>query len=289
MIKKGSFVVMKNFNLWETAQEKIIVVAHRGVFGGNIPCNTIASYDIALKQGADMLEVDVEMSRDGKLYIFHPGMEPHHLYHMESIRRLDSEEISRLRYVNYDRTYTQFTLNTFDEILEHYKGKCYINVDKFWGHPKEIYEAIKRHGMLDQILVKSNPSEKVIKVLEEVAPELSFMPIVSRTHPLHEMLKNSSINYIGAEVLFDTDEDEVATPAFIDRMHKDGKLVWGNAIIYNYKAQLSAGHSDDTSLTDDPDKGWGWLANRGFDFIQTDWTGMMVDYLKEKDLLYRKK
>ena len=60
---------MKNFNLWETAQEKIIVVAHRGVFGGNIPCNTIASYDIALKQGADMLEVDVEMSRDGKLYI----------------------------------------------------------------------------------------------------------------------------------------------------------------------------------------------------------------------------
>ena len=280
---------MKNFNLWENAQEKIIVVAHRGAFGGNIPCNTIASYDIALKQGADMLEVDVEMSRDGKLYIFHPGMEPHHLYHMESIRRLDSEEISRLRYVNYDRTYTQFPLNTFDEILEHYKNKCYINVDKFWGHPKEIYEAIKRHGMLDQILVKSNPSEKVIKVLEEVAPELPFMPIVSRTHPLHDTLKNSNINYIGAEVLFDTDDDEVATPEFIDRMHKDGKLVWGNAIIYNYKAQLSAGHSDDTSLTDDPDKGWGWLAKRGFDFIQTDWTGMMVDYLKEKDLLYRQK
>ncbi len=280
---------MKNFNLWETAQEKIIVVAHRGAFGGNIPCNTIASYDIALKQGADMLEVDVEMSRDGKLYIFHPGMEPHHLYHMESIRHLDSEEISRLRYVNYDRTYTQFPLNTFDEILEHYKNKCYINVDKFWGHPKEIYEAIKRHGMLDQILVKSNPSEKVIKVLEEVAPELPFMPIVSRTHPLHDTLKNSNINYIGAEVLFDTDDDEVATPEFIDRMHKDGKLVWGNAIIYNYKAQLSAGHSDDTSLTDDPDKGWGWLAKRGFDFIQTDWTGMMVDYLKEKDLLYRQK
>lgn len=280
---------MKNFNLWETAQEKIIVVAHRGAFGGNIPCNTIASYDIALKQGADMLEVDVEMSADGKLYIFHPGMEPHHLYHMESIRKLTSEEISRLRYVNYDRTYTQFTLNTFDEILEHYKGKCYINVDKFWGHPKEIYEAIKRHGMLDQILVKSSPSEKVIKVLEEVAPELPFMPIVSRTHPMHDMLKNSSINYVGAEVLFDTDNDEVATPAFIDRMHKDGKLVWANAIIYNYKAQLSAGHSDDTSLTEDPAKGWGWLAKRGFDFIQTDWTGMMVDYLKEQELLYRKK
>ena len=281
---------MMNFNLWETAQEKVIVVAHRGAFGGNIPCNTIASYDIALKQGADMLEVDVEMSRDGKLYIFHPGMEPHHLYRQtERICNLTSEEIEELRYVNYDRTRTQFGLNTFDEILEHYKGKCYINVDKFWGHPKEIYEAIKRHGMLDQILVKSSPSEKVISVLAEVAPELPFMPIVSNTHPMHEQLCNSSINYIGAEVLFDTDNDEVATPEFIDKMHRDGKLVWANAIIYNYKAQLSAGHSDDVSLTEDPEKGWGWLANRGFDFIQTDWTGMMVDYLKEKDLLYRKK
>ena len=287
MIKKGFFVVMKKFNLWETAQEKIIVVAHRGAFGGNIPCNTIASYDIALKQGADMLEVDVEMSRDGKLYIFHPGMEPHHLYHMESIRRLDSEEISRLRYVNYDRTYTQFPLNTFDEILEHYKGKCYINVDKFWGHPKEIYEAIKRHGMLDQILVKSNPSEKVIKVLEEVAPELPFMPIVNNVHEYHERLMNSNINYIGAEVVFASEDAPVASDEFIEMMHKDGKLVWVNSIIYDVKAQLSAGHSDDTALTESEEKGWGWLADRGFDMIQTDWPGMLIDYLKKTDRYYK--
>ena len=65
-----------NFNLFESAKKNIIVVAHRGTNGGNIPCNTLASYGIALKQGADMIEVDVEMSADGKLFVFHPGMEP---------------------------------------------------------------------------------------------------------------------------------------------------------------------------------------------------------------------
>ena len=42
------------FNLFEKAKENIIVVAHRGVAGGNIPCNTLTAYEIALKQGADM-------------------------------------------------------------------------------------------------------------------------------------------------------------------------------------------------------------------------------------------
>ena len=64
------------FDLYEKAKEKIIVVAHRGMFAGNIPCNTLPAYNAALTEGADMIEIDVEMSGEGKLYIFHPGMEP---------------------------------------------------------------------------------------------------------------------------------------------------------------------------------------------------------------------
>ena len=124
------------FHIQETAKEKRIIVAHRGTAGGNIPCNTLASYEIALKEGADMIEIDVEMSKDGKLFIFHPGMEPHHLNSKEYIPNMTAEEVSRLRYVNYDRTPTQFGVNTFDEVLETFKGRCYINVDKFWGHPR---------------------------------------------------------------------------------------------------------------------------------------------------------
>ena len=121
---------MEKFDLLTSAKQKILIVAHRGSAGGNIPCNTFASYEIALKQGADVIETDVEMSADGK-------------------------------------------------------------------------------------------------------------------------------------------------------------LVWVNSIIYNYRDQLSGGHSDDTALCSDMDDGWGWLARRGFDFIQTDWTSMLHTYLKENGLLYR--
>jgi len=275
------------YDIKESAAERILIAAHRGVFGGNIPCNTLAGYEIALKQGADVIEVDVEMSADGKLFIFHPGMEPAHLACQDAISRMTAKEISQLRYVNYDRTPTQFGLNTFDEVLETFKGRCYINVDKFWGHPREIYEAVKRHNMTEQIIVKSRPSQKVLAVLRELAPELAYLAIVNEAHPLHEQLMDSGIHYLGAEVLFESDDSPVASPEFIERMHGDGKLLWVNSIIYDHKIQLTAGHSDDTALCQDMDLGWGWLAKRGFDFIQTDWTGMLVSYLEEKKLRYR--
>lgn len=279
--------MMMKFDFRESAKDHILVVAHRGMPGGNIPCNTIPAYEMALQQGADMIEIDVTMGKEGTLYIFHPSMEPHHLNSTRYIPDMTDAEIQELRYVNYDRVPTQFGLNRFDELLETFKGRCYINVDKFWDHPKEIYQVIKRHDMIDQIVVKSGPSDEVFRVLEDLAPELPFMPIVRDTNPVHEELKRRNINYLGAEVLFAEDTAEVASPAFLEMMHRDDKLVWANAIIYNYKSQLTGGHSDDTAVCGDPESGWGWLAKRGFDLIQTDWPGPLVNYLKEKDLYKR--
>lgn len=274
-------------SLIEKADENIIVVAHRGASGGNIPCNTMAAYEIALKQGADMIEVDVSCSKDGKLFLFHPGMEREHLNKRTNLKLMKYENITKLHYSNYDRTPTQFTIAGFDDFLEQFKDRCFINIDKFWDNPEKIYECIKRHGMTEQMLVKSKPSKKVFEVLRQLCPELPYIPIVSEKHPMHKELMDMGINYIGAEVLFKKDDSYLASDEFIDMMHRDGKYVWMNAIIYDYKEQLSGGHSDDSALTVSEDYGWGWMADKGVDFIQTDWTMMLVDYLKRTNKYYK--
>ena len=126
-----------NFDLREQAKDHRLIVAHRGVAAGNIPCNTMTAYEIALMQGADMIEIDLNRSVDGELVIFHPGMESCHLGMEKPITEMTRAEIDSLRYVNYDRVPTQFGLARFDDLLEHFKGRCFINVDKFWDHPKE--------------------------------------------------------------------------------------------------------------------------------------------------------
>ena len=275
------------FDLWGSAKEHRLIVAHRGTCGGNIPCNTLPAYEIALKQGADMIETDISRTADGHLVVFHPTMEPYHLFCNRKIPSMTLDEVRTLRYSNFDNEPTQFGLLEFDDLLETFKDRCYINIDKFWGCPEDIYRTIERHGMKEQVLVKSPMSDSVLTVLEELAPDLPFMPVVKEEHPFHEQLMKKNIRYVGVEVLFKKDDSHLASPEFIESMHKDGKLVWVNSIIYNYKKQLSGGHSDDSALCESMEYGWGWLGDRGFDLIQTDWPLMLINFLKETGRYYR--
>ena len=54
-------------HLFEAAHRRPLLAAHRGVSAANIPCNTLAAYDIAARQGADIVELDVPSSRDSQL------------------------------------------------------------------------------------------------------------------------------------------------------------------------------------------------------------------------------
>ena len=127
-----------------------------------------------------------------------------------------------------------------------------------------------------------------VEVVTQNVDDLHERAGSSRVTHLHGELMKRNINYVGAEVLFKRDDSHLASHEFIDMMHRDGKLVWVNTIIYNHKHQLSAGHSDDAAICGDRDFAWAAPARRGFDFIQTDWTAKLVDYLKTQNLLYRK-
>lgn len=70
-------------------------------------------------------------------------------------------------------------------------------------------------------------------------------------------------------------------------IHRDGKLVWMNSVVYDYKEQLSAGHGDDTAFTVSEEYGWDRLVDRGCDIIQTDWSLMLINYLKNSGKYYK--
>lgn len=278
-----------NFDLRASAKEKLLLVAHRGTCGGNIPCNTIAAYEAAVRQGADMIEIDVSKSADGELFIFHPGMERPHLNSELHIPELPASEVRKLRFVNLDDTQTQFGVNTFDEVLETFKGRCYINVDKFWEHPREISDAIRAHGMTDQILVKTSPRPELFDLIEQYAPDIQYMVIVRESaEHIHNELLRRNINYMGQELIFDSEDSPLCAPEYLEKLKKDNILTWVNTIVYYYKAVLAAGHNDDVSVWQNPDDGWGWCARRGFDLIQTDWVMMCDRYLRDAGLMFRK-
>ena len=264
--------------------DNVQIVAHRGAAGSNIPCNTIPAFDIALKGGASLLEMDLFKSTDGKIFIFHTGKEPYQLNKNIDLTKLDSEEIKKLRLINVDFYPTQWGINSFDDVLEHFKGRCILNLDRIGDCIPDVIKAVERHNMKDQVLLKHAPIPSVLKIIEDVAPDYMFMPIYMEEDNASGIIEKMNINYIGAELVFKTEESSVIQPEYIESMKKRGKTLWGNAVLYNYKIPLSAGHTDDVSMIDDPDKGWGWLVDHGFDIIQTDWTYQCCKYLKDRGI-----
>lgn len=258
-----------HFDLREDAKDRMLLVAHRGIWGGNIPCNTITAYETGLRHGADMIEIDVDRTADGKLIVFHPGMESALLGFSEKLGNLPWEFVKELRYVNIDNVPTQFGIPTLDEVLETFKGRCYINVDKFWTCPKEISEAIRAHGMTEQVLVKTKPDPKMLDIVEGFCADMPYMALIKEEAQL-DALKDRNIRFVGSEVLFSDDTAEVASPAFIEKRHRMGEILWCNAIVYNYRTVIAGGRSDDRAMMGDLEGSWGWIADRGFDLMQTD-------------------
>lgn len=257
--------------LFEVAKEKkILVAAHRGVAGGNIPCNSLQAFQIALNQGADIIELDVESSLDGELFIQHPGMEKVHLRLGDSIKNYPASVVEEFYLSNCDLTRTDQHIVRLEEALRLLKDKCIVNIDKFWNYPEQIAALVRKLHMEDQVIIKTSNKSKYLDDVEKYASDLAYMAIVKEEDTTYEEIKKRNINYVGVEVVFEKETAPVAQKEYIDFMHKEGKLIWANAIVYNFKDVLAAGHTDDISLAEDPQKGWGWIADKGYDIIQTD-------------------
>lgn len=272
-----------NKSIFENRKElnRPFLVAHRGVCGANIPCNSIAAYKIALFQGADVVEIDVSKSKDGEYFVFHPWMEPQFLK-SPYICDLTADEVKNLRLLNQDGVKTSYPVPTLEEVLLLLKDKVYINVDKFWTDVEGISKIIRKCGVEKQVIVKTHIEEKSLEEVEKYAPDFMFMPLAWNEDTVTEKLKNRKINQIGVEVLFGKDNLPCISDEYIKSMHDQGKLVWTNSIIYNEAEIINGGHSDDYSLHTSMDKGWGWLIDKNIDFIQTDWLLMLKNYIEER-------
>lgn len=273
-----------NKSIFENRKERKypFLAAHRGVCGANIPCNTIAAYKIALSQGADVVEIDVSKSKDGEYFVFHPWMEPQFIKSEKYLCDLTAEEIENLRLVNQDGVKTSYKIPKLKEVLELLKDKVYINVDKFWTDVEGISRVIREAGVEKQVIVKTNVDEESLAKVEKYASDLMFVPLVWHKDEITDKLLKRNINLIGTEVLFTKDDEDCISKEYIDSMHKKGLLVWANSIIYNEAEVITGGHSDDISLHDSPDKGWGWLIDQNVDFIQTDWLLMLKNYMENR-------
>lgn len=265
--------------------KKVLIAAHRGFMGGNIPCNTLLAFKSAVKQGADVIELDVVKSTDGTMWVFHDGNEFPHLNINTAVKSMSDEEIKKITYFNCgDRCRTLEPLVRLDDALDYLKTRALVNVDRSWDNLPETVEVIKRCKAEECVIIKSPAEESRVDDVERFAPELKYMPII-KSREILDYARTKKINLFGAEVLFETEDNELCSDKFIDEMHARGEKIWVNAIDINFHLVFAAHRDDTVSLCDDPERGWGWLMDKGFDIIQTDFPYQLNDFRNNRKVI----
>lgn len=271
-----------NWRLREAVRrEGILVAAHRGTCGGNIIENTTDAYECAIRHRADIVEMDAVRSADGKLFMFHDGNEKRLLGPDRNIKTMTSEEILSYDYMNQTWDRTAVKVNTLDQALGYLKGRTLINLDRAWDIWEYVIPEIVRHDMLDQVIIKSDPEPRFLDFLEREKVPVMYMPKAMSAADVERTI-DLDINIVAYEMIFTDEENDLLDPDNRRRWHDRGVYFWTNALKLKDSWNRSANHDDNNAILKNPDDNWGWLADKGFDIIQTDWPLLLKTYLENR-------
>lgn len=266
-------------------REYVFVAMHRGDWR-NFPENSRSAILSAIALGADIVEIDVRRTKDGRLVLMHDANVDRVTNGHGAVADMTQEELQSLRFVKDGKT-TDEGILTLEDALELTKGRILVNIDRFTEHPQEILAVVSAAGATKEVIVKSTESPEATKaLLGEYWPlvesgDLIFMPVVQFcwSHHAHaaeifpkwlaEEPRKSSVY----EICFD--DAAIVAPVLGElRKAPNAPRLWLNAMWDD----LSAEHSDRRALLD-PATNWGWCLREGATLIQTDCGAELILYL----------
>ncbi len=149
------------------------IVGHKGA-AGEAPENTLASFELAMKMGADMVEIDVHYSKDGEVVVFHDEDVSRTTNGTGKVHELTLAELKELDAGSWfgDTTYAGEQIPTLEETIDliHGKMECIIDI-KSKGH--EFYEGFAKH-IVDIIDEKGAKEWCIIQAYDERYLEEAF-------------------------------------------------------------------------------------------------------------------
>lgn len=265
------------------AQNKVLVTAHRGDWR-NAPENSLHAFEYAATMGVDIVELDLNKTKDGVLVIMHDQTIDRTTNGKGKPSDYTMEEIRKFGLKNGLGRVTRNIIPTFKEVMMALKGKpVMVNLDKSYPYYREAYQVLNETGTLKQAIFKAEVTYPVLKErYGNLIDSIIYMPVVNLDKSDARSIINEYLQHMkpwAFELNFKTDTSSILTDnKFITRT---GAKVWLNSLW----ASLNAGHDDDLAVEEGNKKdSWDWLLAHGAMVLQTDRPREMLAYLRFRHL-----
>lgn len=154
--------------------------AHRG-FSGKYPENTMLAFRKAVEAGADGIELDVQLTKDGEIVIIHDetinrttnGKGAVSDYTYEELSKFDASYIYRgeagFNKIPTLREYFQMIKDT--DLITNIELKTGVN--EYLGIEEKVWKLIKEFKLQDKVIISSFNHFSVLR-MRELAPNLKY-------------------------------------------------------------------------------------------------------------------
>ena len=187
--------------LYHQTPYDLLVIAHRGA-SAYYPENTMPSFRGAVELNADMIELDIQLSKDGVPVVFHDAELTDHTNGQGMIADYTLKELKKLDAGSwFDQGFAGTHIPTLEEVLEYAGGKIALNIeikteavtDSVKGGVEEkCLQLVKKYGMEKHVLFSSFDYRAVAHLREldsDIPVAILYDPSQSNKMMPHQLVK----------------------------------------------------------------------------------------------------
>lgn len=259
---------------------RVMVVAHRGCWKDTTE-NAVAGIEACVRMGVDMVELDVQRTRDGQLVLMHDATVDRTTNGTGRVADLTLAQVQALRLKagagGPGAPLTDWAPPTFAQAMAAARGRVLVNVDAKGDVNDQALRELDAMGLAGQAVFKSAASPETADLSAILSrSDLLFMPILREADGTS--LAQAPDRYPRRPPAYELTFDHEAylaegAPALRARQAR----IWVNTL----QPRHAAGHVDADAVRD-PGAHWGRLIALGASIIQTDAPGPLIAWLAEQ-------
>lgn len=262
----------------------VVVACHRGDWR-NYPENSIPAIESIIRMGADIMELDLKLTKDSVLVLSHDWTIDRCTTGKGRVSDYTLDELKQFRLRRAHGVATDsLHICTLREALECCKDRICVNVDQGYEYYDMVLAITEELGVTDQILIKGKHS--VASVAEKMAAHehnMMYMPIIDiqkeQGQKLFQEYMDTKTVPLAYEVCWKKLTPEVSD--CFKKVVESGSKLWVNTIWGSL-----CGYLDDDKALDcgNPAEVYDQVIAYGASMIQTDRPEQLISYLRKKGL-----
>ncbi|HHY74392.1 MAG TPA: glycerophosphodiester phosphodiesterase [Bacillus bacterium] len=138
-----------------------LIIAHRGA-SGEAPENTLAAFQLAVKKGCDAIELDIHLTKDGKLAVIHDDNINRTTNGVGLVREMTATELKKYDAGSwFDRKFKGERIPLLEEVFEIVPREIIINIEikntpfYYDGIEEKLHDFLVKRNRMNQVFVSS--------------------------------------------------------------------------------------------------------------------------------------